>query len=175
MPRAGTPEERFWARVEKTDECWLWTAYRLRSGYGWLRVNKVGWLAHRRSWALCNGSIPDGLFVLHRCDNPSCVRPDHLFLGTHQDNMTDMATKGRGAHGEGHGMRKHPERHPSVTVPERLARGERVNTARLTRGQVDEIRALHAAGGVTAKALGERFGVTPSNISQIVRGRTWRP
>lgn len=88
-------ETRFWQRVEKTDGCWRWTGPLHAFGYGliWRGGNNVG--AHRISWEIHVGPIPDGLFVLHRCDNPPCVRPDHLFLGTQADNIHDMVAKGR--------------------------------------------------------------------------------
>ena len=91
----GPAVERFWARVNKTDDCWLWTGAQIK-GYGDLRINTTArQLAHRFSWELHSGHIPQGLHVLHRCDNPPCVRPDHLFLGTNNDNVMDMVVKGR--------------------------------------------------------------------------------
>jgi len=90
-------EERFWAKVDRTDDCWLWTACRTTHGYGQFRPERSrGAQAHRVAWELTNGPIPAGMLVLHRCDNPPCVNPAHLFLGTQSDNMRDMYAKGRG-------------------------------------------------------------------------------
>lgn len=91
-----TLEERFWAKVEKTDGCWLWTAALSTTGYGRIGVGKKMAYTHRLSWEMHNGPIPPGMHICHHCDNPKCVRPDHLFLGTRTDNMRDMWRKGRG-------------------------------------------------------------------------------
>ena len=89
--------ERFWSKVRRTDGCWLWTASVSKAGgYGLLRVNGATRTTHRISWEIAYGPIPVGLSVLHRCDVPACVRPSHLFLGTQQDNLRDMHSKGRG-------------------------------------------------------------------------------
>lgn len=93
--RTVSPADRYWAKVQKTDACWGWTAATDNHGYGFIMVNKVPKKAHRISWELHHGPIPDGLHVLHKCDNPRCSNPDHLFLGTHSDNMLDKVRKGR--------------------------------------------------------------------------------
>ena len=90
---------RFWRRVNKTDTCWWWTGTVATHGYGTMSINSEPRLMHRFSYELHKGPVPEGLFVCHRCDNKRCVNPDHLFTGTHQDNMRDMVEKGR--HGGG--------------------------------------------------------------------------
>lgn len=95
----GSEEFRFWFRVDKSADCWTWTAARgagkFDYGYFWTDSKKLV-KAHRYSYALANGPIPEGMVICHRCDNPPCVRPDHLFLGTQKDNIRDMDAKGRG-------------------------------------------------------------------------------
>lgn len=101
--RPYTQEQReraFWAKVNITDGCWLWTATTNNKGYGNFKFNKKYVGAHRASWMIHNGPIPKGKFVLHTCDNPPCVNPDHLFIGTNEDNLKDMAKKGRSTRGE---------------------------------------------------------------------------
>ena len=145
----GTLEQRFWAKVKKTDGCWEWTACCSSSGYGQIcRGGHSGpqVQAHRLSWELHNGPIPDGMCVLHRCDNPS-----HLFLGTIADNNADMAAKGRAAH----------------------QHGETNGSCRLTADQVNDIR-LYLAQGVKQRTLASYFGVHQTTICDINIGRRRR-
>ncbi len=159
-----TPEELFWARIEKTDGCWLWRGGGLR-GYGIFSSRRLGrhGYAHRFAWEFTHGPIPDGLRVLHRCDNPPCCNPAHLFLGTQADNVADMWAKGRGAKGDRSGPRRHPER---------LPRGERHPSAKLTAAQVAEIRATPMRRGMQ-RAFARRFGVSEATVSMVVHGKVW--
>ncbi len=99
-------EKRFWGNVDKSGPCWIWTASLSKSGYGAFSDSGKYVRAHRYSWELHNGPIPDGLCVLHKSDTRSCVNPEHLWLGTHDDNVKDMRAKGRQCRGENHGRAK---------------------------------------------------------------------
>lgn len=93
--RNDTPERRFWEQVDTSGDCWVWKGYTLPNGYGSISINGKHVFVHRFSYSLHFGKIPDELCVCHRCDNPPCVRPDHLWLGTQQDNIADRNRKGR--------------------------------------------------------------------------------
>lgn len=90
------PKVLFWEKVDKSGNCWIWQGSVNKEGYGGVQVKGMTWSTHRYSWFIEYGEIPKGLCVLHKCDNPSCVRPDHLFLGTQKDNVIDCYNKGRG-------------------------------------------------------------------------------
>lgn len=173
---------RFWSKVKQTEGCWLWMGARDPDGYGSFRVGSRGTHAHRIAYALKVGHIPSGFSVLHKCDNPPCVRPDHLFLGTQLDNVHDMMSKSRGnkARGDGNASRLYPEKrprgetHPYRLHPELHTRGERAANAKLKEGQVMEIRRSWGAGELSQRALARQYGVTPTTICSIVLCKTWR-
>jgi hypothetical protein len=161
---------RLEAKLVRDGDCLLWTGATGTRGYGifWLSAGMAAALGmspssgrlpsgklrrrqmstHRLAFRLCHGEIPAGLFVCHRCDRPSCCNPDHLFLGTCADNVSDMRSK------------------------DRHARGERSPHAKLTEGQVDEMRRLFASGS-TRDELAERFGVSGATAGDAIRGCTW--
>lgn len=144
------PEERFWEKVTKTDTCWVWNAATNRGGYGQFRSgSEIGILAHRFSWSIHFGGIPNGLFVCHKCDNPPCVNPDHLFLGTHDDNIADAASKKRMAHGENSGP------------------------AKLRDYDVMKMREIRESGATYAE-IATRFGVSPNTAKSAILGLTWK-
>jgi hypothetical protein len=166
--------------LDSTDECWLWTGCRLQNGYGQLTVNYRRISAHRFAWELAYGRpIPDGMWVLHHCDTPLCVRPSHLFLGTHADNTLDMVKKGRQATGDRVGLRAHPERaaygdrNGSRLYPESRPRGAEHGRAKLTAEQVAEMRRLHASGALGYRKLARAFGISQRQAGRIVRGEQW--
>lgn len=175
--------DRFWEKVEKTPGCWLWTGSCTEKGYG--SIGSGGrdgshLIASRVSWELYFGPIPAGLWVLHRCDDPACVRPDHLFLGTAADNTADMVSKGRHAHGQTSGPYTRPdriargERHGSRTKPESTPRGEHHPSAKLTDEQVLAIRARWTHGGIQQKQLAAEYGVSRGVVSEVLSGKSWR-
>lgn len=143
-------EERFWSKVSKSEGCWKWQGAFRSDGYG--KINKEGksHSAHRISWEITNGPIPEGLWVLHKCDNPPCVNPKHLFLGTAADNMADKMAKGRDRY-----------------VPHI---GEDNPRCKLTVEKVKEIR----ASDMTCNQLSELYGVTDGTISAIRTRKLWK-
>jgi hypothetical protein len=142
-------EQLFWTKVDRkgAEECWQWTAYRRDTGYGQFRVGERVERAHRVAFLLSGQSIPDGGQVLHHCDNPSCVNPAHLYLGTHADNMRDKADRARVA-------------------------GERNPNARLSAAEVDEIRDMRQSG-VMVKTIAEKFKIAVCTVYNICSGYRW--
>lgn len=157
--------ERFWAKVTMGEGCWEWQGSRLPKGYGRFNIGGEIVGAHRVSWELANGPIPAGLHVLHRCDNPPCVNPAHLWVGTNAENHADKRAKGhsRGAVGELNGRR---------TKPWCTARGEGSGASKLTEHDVIYIRGLRVIGFTTGE-LAKMYGVSPETIRGVHNRRTW--
>lgn len=146
-------EERFWSQVDKRgpDECWIWTGSPVGNGYGYFTMGRGHRVyAHRFSYERANGPVPSGLDVLHKCDNPPCVNPNHLYAGTPTENVRDC--------------REHNRLNPP--------RGSRSGTARLTEELVIEIRHAHECGQSSA-SLARQYGVGESTIGNIVNRKTW--
>ena len=144
---ANNVEKRFWPKVKKgsIDECWLWQAARIPTGYGMMGTSPSSKIrgAHRVSWTIHRGPIPQGMSVCHTCDVPACVNPNHLFLGTHKENMQDAQRKGRMA--------------------------QRVMDAEA----VEKAKSLHRSG-MSYRAMSKMMGVHPSVIHRYVTGKTYR-
>lgn len=145
--------ERFWSKVNKSggdDACWEWMSSTNPKGYGkfWFIDDTIS--AHRFSWFLANGKIPRHQpFICHKCDNPKCVNPAHLFAGDSQDNISDMISKGR-----------------SLT-------GEKSHAAKITSEDVIEIRRLWHNSRITSRQLGEKYGLGKTSVLRIIHGKTW--
>jgi hypothetical protein len=149
---ARTREERFWSRVDKTGECWAWRgSVQNRQGRAGIGYGIFGnTYAHRYAWEITHGLVPAEMQVLHRCDNPLCVRPEHLRVGTARDNSSDMVQRGRSAAGERQPRRK------------------------LAWKDVREIRSLRVTDGLSYAALGRRFQISATHAGSICAGRFWK-
>lgn len=159
---------RFWKKVVKTDSCWLWTAAKTNFGYGIIGIGErwhyrpIG--AHVASWVMNYGSVPKGLCVLHNCpggDNPACVNPAHLWVGTKKQNSQDMVAKGRGNWGNTFG-----ERHPCAKLDERTVRRIRKLYAERPKPQ--------KKGAKGYAKMAREFGVTDALIKHIITGKIWK-
>ena len=150
--------ERFWAKVDKSGECWEWTAKVIaNTGYGRIKINRKMVLSHRYSYILHHPLTIDlwkhrEICVCHKCDNRKCVNPAHLFLGSRGDNWRDCIDKGRNPDRKG-------EKHPMV---------------KLTEDDVREIRTRYAEGGITQEDLGIKYGVERTTIRDIIRRLNWK-
>lgn len=150
-PKKMTTEERFWEKVDirGTSECWEWCASKRSGEYGQFSIAGKTYKANRIAYEFFYGSFDKSLFVLHECDNPGCVNPAHLFLGSHTDNMKDMVTKKRSACGENHGR------------------------AVLSEKDVIDIVDLYNSGQHTHDSIAALYGVDSPAIYKILNGRTW--
>jgi hypothetical protein len=141
--------DRFWSKVQRTDSCWLWQGAFNSKGYGNFKIHGKALTASRVAWELIKGPIPTGMQILHTCDKPACVNPDHLFLGTPRMNAQDRNRK------------------------ERQAKGERNGRHKLTPMDVSFVRYLWATKNYTQVELGEIFHCDGSTIWKIVHGKRW--
>jgi hypothetical protein len=151
---------------DRSSECWDWQSSTRAFGYGQVTfcqgAQRVTLSAHRVIWQLFYGAIPSGMCVCHHCDNPACCNPDHLFLGTRSDNNKDMFAKGRARPGP----KTKGYRRPEVS-------GERSGASKLSWAQVRSMRADYARGGVSAVALGKKYGIGRTAAANILSGATW--
>jgi hypothetical protein len=151
--------ERFWKKVRKSDGCWIWTGGTANRGYGVIGCEdnpRKQMHAHRASWIIHFGPIPEGQQVCHQCDNPPCVKPDHLFLGTQAENLADASKKKRLVGNRG------------------AFKGESNLQAKLTEDSVRDIRRRYALGGITQGALALEFGVSEGLIGFVITRRAWK-
>jgi len=156
IDRLDSLEDRFWKRVEKTDDCWIWTGYTGSRSYGIIRIGSDRQMAHRFSYEMHIGEIPPGRLVMHSCDNPRCVNPAHLSLGTHATNHADKSTKGRVINGAMTGAIR---RSPTSLNP------------RLSDEKRSKIRRLFCDEGMTQTAVATALGVSQNMVSRVLRDK----
>lgn len=178
--RGKTPNEKLQYGVNKEPgqgphgECWEWkfskrgSGTRVGGGYGRFTIGATVYSAHRLTWELANGPIPEGLKVLHHCDNPPCCRLEHLFLGTDGDNVRDKFAKGRGGIGDSHWTKQRPELLGHIT------RGEAQHSSKMTEDKVREMRQLWDAKILDSYQLGEKFGIRQSSAYKICSRQSWK-
>ena len=148
--------------------CWPWTKYCSLQGYGKVKIGDKHYRAHRLTWEIYHGPIPDHMLICHHCDNPPCCNPSHLFIGTAMDNVSDMFSKGR--------KHRRPFKSPSpfAVGNHGVFLGESNGNHKLTKQQVIRIRELFSQKNKTYLELGKEFSTHVTNIKCIVLGKTWR-
>lgn len=149
---------RFWAKIEKTQTCWIWKAGKTPAGYGRFKIKGTLYSPHRLVYEWFIGPIPEGFDVCHHCDNPSCVNPAHLFVGTRSDNMHDAFDKGRLI---------------SFAKNRKPMRGEESPCSKLTANDVRAIRKQYKSGSITQRDLGKRYKVHRRTIGKIINRQLW--
>lgn len=173
---------RFWSSVDTSGDCWVWMKSKNHRGYGLFSVDGIYRVATRFIYEQLHGPIPNGLLVCHHCDNPSCVRDEHLFLGTTQENALDAKQKGRLASGDRHWTHTKPDtlargqRNGRRTKPESYKNliGEAHHKAKLTSHQVLEIRQRYQGGENNKAALAREYQVSATTVRDIVNRRIWQ-
>ena len=143
-------KDRFYSRTEKVNGCWEWTGALFKGGYGCVVRNRKTQGAHRVSYKISVGEIPEKMFVCHKCDNRKCINPEHLFLGTYRDNIDDMVKKKRSLIGENN---------PS---------------SKLTEKQVLEIRKRYIPRKMSIRKLAKEYGIVSNAINQIIKRTKWK-
>lgn len=161
-------EARFWSKVDKSGECWVWAAGRSPKGYGRFLSARKTHAAHRWIYEWLHGPQPRHIEVCHRCDNPSCVRPEHLFAGTKSDNMQDCARKGRNV------MQRRPDvvRRQVERAKLFVCRGEAQGNSKLTAEQVADIRRRFASGE-RSTSIANDYRIHPGHVRKVARGAAW--
>lgn len=168
-PIPESTQARFWQKVDQSagqDACWLWTTAHTHVGYGRFALTHQRTVyAHRLAYFLTYGEIPTDKIVCHRCDNPTCCNPAHLFVGTHKENVQDMIDKGRKPRGENHW---------TFRSPNSVARGERQGSAKLSEEQVISLRTRYEAHDCERKELAAEFHIDVTHLWRIAKGRNWQ-
>lgn len=154
-----TLQQVFWRKIDKSSGelgCWPWQGARTGNDYGYIRLNGIRFAAHRLAYALTNGAIPKDLFVCHRCDNPRCCNPAHLFLGSASDNTRDSVAKGR------------------WHMPAKKRVGSKHGRAKIDERQAIEIRRAYTTGSVSQEQLASRYHISERSIYGIIARKTWK-